>query len=268
MDKPLITHLVMGNAPGVQLDEELYECVTMTDLKQALRAMQRQLPNLVIMSLDMPSHFRDLSAIRSAFPTVPVVVISGCTTEEALIEALRLGVRDFLKPPVEPAEFVSTVKLVLNGRLPGDVNQGNGTGQWSRSGGGACSQEIARAMNFMQANFWRSDMSLERVAEVANMSLFHFSRTFKRLMGLNYSTYLAQLRIDQAKVLLRNRTLSVTEICLTVGYNDLTHFERVFKRIVGKSPTEYRRSRAWAAARHDEESILPDAAGLEEGVSS
>jgi AraC-like DNA-binding protein/ligand-binding sensor protein len=98
---------------------------------------------------------------------------------------------------------------------------------------------ITRAKQYLHDHH-AEDLSLQQVARAVNTSSFYFCKLFRRVTGLNYTDYLARLRIDQAKNLLMNPNLRVCEIAYEVGFQSLTHFNRVFKRIVGRSPTAYR----------------------------
>jgi AraC-like DNA-binding protein len=99
---------------------------------------------------------------------------------------------------------------------------------------------IVRAKKFIhehQAN----DLSLGEVAKAVNTSTFYFCKMFKRATGLNFTDYLARVRIEKAKNLLINPNLRISEIAYEVGFQSLTHFNRVFRKLVGQSPTDYRR---------------------------
>lgn len=99
---------------------------------------------------------------------------------------------------------------------------------------------ITRARQFLEANYTER-LSLSAVARVAHMSPFYFCKLFKRVTGLNYTDYLARLRVDKARNLLLNPNLKISEIAFEVGFQSLTHFNRMFKRLSGQAPSEYRR---------------------------
>jgi AraC-like DNA-binding protein len=98
---------------------------------------------------------------------------------------------------------------------------------------------ITRAKDFIRQH-QTEDLSLGQVAKAVNTSTFYFCKMFKKVTGLNFTDYLSRIRIENAKNLLLNPNLRISEIAYEVGFQSLTHFNRVFKRIVGQSPTEYR----------------------------
>lgn len=70
----------------------------------------------------------------------------------------------------------------------------------------------------------------------------YMSREFNRHTGMSIREYLTKLRIDDAKSMLVNSNLNITEIALAVGFGDSNYFSSLFKKITGASPSEYRRS--------------------------
>jgi AraC-like DNA-binding protein len=78
------------------------------------------------------------------------------------------------------------------------------------------------------------------MAGEAGYSRFHFARAFRAAYGEPPRTYLTRRRIERAKTLLRTANLSVTEICLLVGFSSLGSFSARFRQLVGQSPTDYR----------------------------
>ena len=92
-------------------------------------------------------------------------------------------------------------------------------------------------------------LDIRRIAREAGYTRFHFSRSFAAAYGESPSAYLTRRRLERAKAFLREANLTVTEICLLVGFESVGSFGALFRRVVGASPTEYRdRERARAAA--------------------
>lgn len=98
---------------------------------------------------------------------------------------------------------------------------------------------ITRAKEFIQEH-QTENLRLGHVAKAVNTSSFYFCKMFKKATGINFTDYLARVRIEKSKNLLLNPNLRVSEIAFEVGFQSLTHFNRVFKKILGQSPTEYR----------------------------
>ena len=98
---------------------------------------------------------------------------------------------------------------------------------------------ITKAKAFIQEH-QTEDLKLGQVAKAVNMSSFYFCKMFKKVTNINFTDYVARVRIEKSKNLLLNPNLRVSEIAFEVGFQSLTHFNRVFKKLLGQSPTDYR----------------------------
>ncbi len=101
------------------------------------------------------------------------------------------------------------------------------------------SPAIEAACSYIGENF-RQDITLEDAAGKAGLSSFYFSRLFKKSRGVTFIEYITMLRVDEARKLLKETTLSIGEISERVGYSDQNYFTRVFKRYESVSPSVYR----------------------------
>ncbi|MBW1722830.1 MAG: helix-turn-helix transcriptional regulator [Deltaproteobacteria bacterium] len=104
----------------------------------------------------------------------------------------------------------------------------------------ACHEGIKKAVRFIR-NHFREPLTLDQVAMESGMSKYHFARVFKVSTGMTFKEYHNRRRIEEAKALLCNRTMRVTDVCYEVGFNDISYFDRVFRRLVGVNPTSYKR---------------------------
>lgn len=103
---------------------------------------------------------------------------------------------------------------------------------------------LRRAKDHMDRHY-REPLDLDRVAAVAGVSKYHFARCFEATYGETPIRYLTRRRIERAQDLLRGANLTVTEVCMLVGFASLGSFSSRFAALVGESPTAYRDR--WAA---------------------
>lgn len=103
------------------------------------------------------------------------------------------------------------------------------------------SEKIFEVVRYLNEHY-EEELTLQTIKELFFISPYHFSRTFKKIIGFNFIDYLNNIRTRAAQKLLKESKLSVTEISEKVGFENLTHFGRVFKKITGVSPSNYRKS--------------------------
>ncbi|HEY8481303.1 MAG TPA: helix-turn-helix transcriptional regulator [Spirillospora sp.] len=96
---------------------------------------------------------------------------------------------------------------------------------------------------------WAEPLDVAAVAARAGYSRYHFVRLFSAVYGETPGAYLTRRRIERAQDLLRTANLTVTEICMLVGFTSLGTFCTRFKRQVGMTPTEYRARARTAGAK-------------------
>lgn len=90
-------------------------------------------------------------------------------------------------------------------------------------------------------NHYQEQITLEEVSEYVGLTPAYFSVMFKKETEIGFAKYLISERIEGAKELLRETSLSVADICRKVGYNDPKHFTRLFEKNVGVKPAVYRK---------------------------
>ena len=98
---------------------------------------------------------------------------------------------------------------------------------------------VREAMRYIEANCTKP-LTLERVAKQVHFNASYFCTIFKKETGRNYTDYLTDCRIREAKRLLRESSLSIAQICSAVGYTDNKHFSQTFTKTVGLKPSAYR----------------------------
>ena len=102
---------------------------------------------------------------------------------------------------------------------------------------------LKTAVDFIDSHYMDEEISLNMVANVANVSSNHFSALFSQNMGQTFIEYLTTLRMNKAKELLRCTGMRSSEIAGEIGYKDAHYFSYLFKKTQGMTPSDYRKAR-------------------------
>ena len=105
--------------------------------------------------------------------------------------------------------------------------------------GGLSGYKLRRVQEFINANL-EEDLSLSEIAEVADLSQFHFARAFRKSTNLTTRQYLMQQRIERAKQLLATDELPIVEISLRTGFKNQSHFTTLFRKYTKYTPKLWR----------------------------
>lgn len=115
----------------------------------------------------------------------------------------------------------------------------NAVGSASHSVAVALLVHLRRARDHIDLRY-REPLDLDALARVAGVSKYHFVRTFEATYGETPIRYLTRRRIERAQDLLRSANLTITEVCMVVGFSSLGSFSSRFSSLVGETPTAYR----------------------------
>lgn len=200
-------------------------------------------------TLDDHAGLSHLDEIKKRRTDVPIVYISASGSDHAVNDALRLGARDCFRRPVDLLRFKDRISALL--RLKSFTRERRTPLLHAET----CSPVLARAttdlpdtilraVNFIEKHFYEHDLSIDRLAGIAGMSSFHFCRIFKKHMTVTPMQFVALVRVEKAKNLIRNshENTSISVIATTTGFYDASNFNKHFKKITGLTPTGFKRS--------------------------
>ena len=102
------------------------------------------------------------------------------------------------------------------------------------------SKPVLLAQEYVRAHY-KEQIHLPDVAKVVFLHPYYFSDMFKNEVGISFSDYLTEYRMDRAKELLKNQQFKIKDINEMVGYSDSKSFSKIFKKVVGLTPQEYRK---------------------------
>jgi YesN/AraC family two-component response regulator len=191
-------------------------------------------PDVVFADIRMPglSGLELLQAIPEVSPESKVVIISGYAEFSYAQEAVQHHAYDYLLKPIKLEELSRVMTAIINER--------DGVTDEERMPV-VSDRMIDNVLSEIREHYME-DISLTSLSAKYNISMGHLSKLIKEQLSVNFSDYIASLRIQRAKELLRDDSLSIQEISEIVGYNDYFYFTKVFKKVEGISPSKYRKS--------------------------
>jgi len=185
---------------------------------------------------------------KSEEPSTLVIIVTSHDGEKVAMEAFKDGTHRHLTKPFNMSELTTTIDAYLSRVRADSKNQANiriGTDEPAQPEmphtGVTLRQynQIRQAVRFINENCG-SDIGRSVAAQEAGMSHAHFSRVFKKVMGLSYQDYLNNQRSNKAKDLLITSVKSVSDIATSLGFADATAFGRIFKKVTGHTPSSFR----------------------------
>ncbi|HAO06691.1 MAG TPA: AraC family transcriptional regulator [Chryseobacterium sp.] len=101
-------------------------------------------------------------------------------------------------------------------------------------------ERINLIFNYVKDHF-KEQITLEQVADLANMRVPSFCRYFKKITNKTFTQFVNEYRITHSLKLLAEQPLSITEVCFESGFNNFSYFNKTFKEYIQKSPSQYRK---------------------------
>ncbi len=207
---------------------------------QAYELIEEHQPDLLITDIRMPAMdgLSLIQKVRSYYPDIDCVIVSGFSEFEYAKKAIRYQVTDYLLKPIDTDALYDTLLALQNKYLSRDQNYKE---IFCHDLSGKSSHEIALGLQTYMLDHYNEDFKLSDIAEQMNYSSSYLSKIFIQEFGCSPSKYLISLRIQKAQQLLKhNRELSVRQIGEAVGYPEQGYFSRIFKKHVGTSPVDCR----------------------------
>lgn len=217
-------------------DWEAHECVIVgeaADGMEAITKIDEEQPDIVIMDINIPiiNGLKVIQLSRVKYPSMAFVIVSGYDDFSYCREALRLQITDYILKTVNYEEFGSCIDRLKISLYNNEVKEKPVVKK---------ERVITGITKYMQEHL-SEDVSLHILSEEFHLNSQYISQLFRNEIGVNFLTYLTNIRMEHAKKLLLSSSLSIAEVSEQSGYGDYRVFTKVFKKSEGITPSQYRR---------------------------
>jgi len=186
-------------------------------------------PDIALLDIEMPgmNGIELAKYIKEKYADCIIIFITAYDRFDYAIEAMHIKAFDYLLKPWKEERLCELINTAIE-----NVRSMQKTDSIVHS-----QKDIIK--DYIDRNY-KKDISAKDVAGILGYSDVYFSKVFKQLFDDNFINYLTKIRIDRAKVLLKDISFNIKEVGKSVGYADSNYFTKVFKRSIGMSPSEYR----------------------------
>ncbi|GAA3407478.1 response regulator [Paenibacillus hodogayensis] len=230
------------------------------DGEQALERMEAAPPDVLVTDIGMAmmDGIELIRRVKARFPDTKCIILSGLSEFQYAQEAIKLGVVEYVLKPLDIDELTAVVartvrsivqereqrdelqraKQIVKAHLP-NVADGEPS-MTALSGSMKHAKVVERMLNYVKSNLASGTLSLQQVADEANLSEKYANSIFKETVGTTINHYIIAQKMELAARLLQDPDMKVYEVCERIGYADHDHFRISFKRHHGCTPSEYR----------------------------
>ena len=223
------------------VDWSAYRCQVVAlaqDAASGTLAIRRHRPDILFTDIKMPGEdgLAMLAGLRGEFPRMQIAVLTGYRDFEYAQRAIRLGVSRFLLKPSKMDELTEALEYMAGvlDRLPPEAEP-----EPQPDSEDPNSFLVRQAQSYI-AEHCAQRISLQDVADHCYVSQWHLSKLLNRHLNQSFYDLLNAVRVRQAKQLMADPALRISEVAERVGYADAAHFSRVFKKLEGVSAGEWR----------------------------
>ncbi len=187
--------------------------------------------DLVLLDIKMPglNGIEVLKKIKTASPNTNVIILTGFSSKDTAVEALRGHADDYIDKSSKPEEIKNIIEKNL------ETKKGiNDPAAMDIEG------KISKVKRFIEHNCHKR-ITLEDAAEVVYLSPKYLNRIFKQVSGITFNKYRLKIKIKKAKELLKKTGYNIDQIAEKMEYQNTESFIRIFKKIAKCTPTEFRK---------------------------
>lgn len=248
IDKPTVLvaedNFELGDYLGAELRRE-FSVLEARDGEEALAVALEKNPDLIISDIMMPKKngIDFCHAIKSDLNTshIPFVLLTAKATVDDQINGINTGADLYLSKPFNIRCLMAQVRQMIDSRrkLYARFSQDVYLTPGKATTNALDQAFLQKAIDYVAINLQDSQLSVDSLAALFNLSRMQVYRKIKALTGKSIVEFIRMVRMKQAIRLMDGHKLTLSEIAFEVGFNSASYFTRCFKEEYGKTPSEY-----------------------------
>ncbi|CAH2213934.1 response regulator transcription factor [Tepidibacter aestuarii] len=209
---------------------------------EAIKLAHQHRPNIIIMDVLIPEldGLSTIEEIRKFLPNTYIVILSASSDFHYAQKAIRLQVSEYLLKPVKPSVFKQVFSKILASTSECAVAVEEISNKKSTKPKECIQSFIKESVDYIKEHFMEK-LTLEIVSSKVFVNPKYFSRVFKKEMGVSFSEYVINLRVQNACHLLEETNYPAYRISIECGFSDASYFNRVFYAHMNMTPQAYRK---------------------------
>ncbi|MDD7887693.1 substrate-binding domain-containing protein [Flavivirga sp. 57AJ16] len=220
--------------------------VSVSDGTDGIEKALELIPDIILCDVSLPgkSGFDICKILKKDLRTshIPTIILTALNNKESYIKGLESGADLYLTKPFSFSILAESIKtLIYNREKLRYYFLNNVYNIDASSSFGSMEQEFILKLNkIIDNNMDNSKFSVENLANDLNISRIQLYRKMKAIMGVNVSDYIQNIRLEKAKKMLRDTSLTISEIAYATGFSTPNYFSTSFKNKFNKSPKAFR----------------------------
>lgn len=209
---------------------------------QAVSLAKQHRPDFIFMDVMIPEMdgLSTITEIRKFLPNACIAILSSCSDFSYAQKAISLRVFEYLLKPVKPKDFKQLFRRMLDETAVSCMPSREKPAARNVEPKECREHFIEESVKYIKEHF-KERLSLDMVASKAFMNPKYFSHVFKREMGVSFTEYIVNLKIQHACRLLETTNYPAYRISLECGFSDPSYFNRVFCAQMNMTPQTYRK---------------------------
>ena len=227
---------------------------------EALDICLKHRPDIIITDVKMPGMdgIQLTKEILNIENYTPCIIVISAYSDFSYVQQLIKNpyVIDYILKPIDKVELHKSLVRAISVCKGGSLNRSciaNPSNvdfdlpascaefQWNERGITSIAPIVRKVMDFVELHYAEPDITLAEIAKHFYVSPNYLSFCFKKEMGIGFTVYLRNLRVEKSKEFLKDIKLKIYEVAAKVGITDARYYTRIFREVTGESPKEYRK---------------------------